>query len=208
MANMTGWNGFQNRSISNLVFKSMKYKYNLNLIPFCCGLPVDFILVSRVKADSVPTDNWYPFVTMTGRNPYTNFTFFPFLAIMITTTYSSHIWRQQSEWRFTTEVYWFASVPSVSATSLCARDHGLWVQFINCMGCLSNHGLTSFPRSPFSIICAAHSLYVTDMLASLPGGLVYQTRPFHLKLVTMQTSTLLKSLLSDQPAKRLPLPEG
>lgn len=59
------------RNTSNLVFKSMRCRYNLYLFPFCCGLLADFICVACIEPNSVSTSILYPLVAVSDWIPYT-----------------------------------------------------------------------------------------------------------------------------------------
>lgn len=73
-----------NRNISNLIHRSMNSKYNLNLMPSCCGLLIDFIRLAWVEANSVLTDDYsYSLLTVTDRIPHTNYKFKYYTALKL-----------------------------------------------------------------------------------------------------------------------------
>lgn len=61
-----------NRNISNIVYKSVSWKYKSNQFLFSCGLPVDLIRIVLVGASKISTGKSYSLVTVTDRFPYTN----------------------------------------------------------------------------------------------------------------------------------------
>lgn len=64
-----------NRYISSPLYKAMGCKYNWNLLPFYCGLFVDFVCVDLVVANSVLTSISYSVVSLTDRISFADYKF-------------------------------------------------------------------------------------------------------------------------------------
>lgn len=62
----------QSGDISSLVYKPTSCKYNSDVFPFSCGLLVVLVDTACIEANSLPTINPYPFVSVADRVPHTN----------------------------------------------------------------------------------------------------------------------------------------
>lgn len=63
---------YTNLNVSNLVYKSVSYKYDSNLFPFCCAILFYFFCMAWIESNSVPTGTPYPLFNVNDRVSYNN----------------------------------------------------------------------------------------------------------------------------------------